>query len=205
MVGNGSFPANNRACEDLFIRNNEMQWNNDILVHQPVEQLSIISTLLFLLSLVIGVLYLHHVVLNLIRSGLVFLFGQVTKERCYKIKNIIIIVVVINIYTTAKDKSCSMKHFKQHLPGYNQTKKSGPLSYMIIYLERSFEGFLLCAIPVLVAARFVRHIQLTCKTAAEWDTAHPPRLRKYLWEPSICTIYFLLSNTGWKLHVLWND
>ncbi len=38
---------------------------------------------------------------------------------------------------------------------------------MTIYLERSFEGFLLRAVPILVAATFVRHIHLTCETEAE--------------------------------------
>lgn len=35
------------------------------------------------------------------------------------------------------------------------------------YLERSFEGFLLRAVSILVAAAFVRHVQLTCETEAE--------------------------------------
>lgn len=40
-------------------------------------------------------------------------------------------------------------------------------SEMIVYLKRSFEGLLFRAVPILIAASFVRHVHLTCEINAK--------------------------------------
>jgi len=91
MVGNGSFPVNNRACEDL-IRNKMRSWQTD----------------------------------------------ETSTNKIYL--------------------------FLQHEASGHTT-----------CLERSFEGFLLRAVAILVAAAFLGHIQLTWETEAQLDTEIPPR------------------------------